>query len=431
MKSFVPAWSRLSTRRFTHNRIISSGDLDDIVAREHYDFARTHLARASVTFVDSTRWTTTSTSYTTTNSSGGYNLDDRSLVLRMDRPEVDTDTFEDDPIGTSTGYRCIELVADGQNVDIELKIVRQDDGTQNETVVDTVTLSCGSSRETVRGFYLLSVELDDTLAETIRVDVRGKVPSSGTAGIYAVSAEEARYSHAGQYLESIVLEGSEWLGDWADGATMLVWDSDISPLDASGTVTAQVDELAKFASAVQLSGSAYLETQGNVTIGGATEFCLSFSLRVDNTGGSFSGDILEVVDGAGTTAAVSIYITSGSFRFVFTDTSPTAQAAIGAWPTDNAWHDVVAIYDGTSLSVWLDGEVLTSGALVGKTVSQPTPGVGRIGSNLVYTTGSDLVGYISSVYLLNTSFNRGELLRWLASRRSWLGASNYADWIAG
>ena len=121
-------------------------------------------------------------------------------------------------------------------------------------------------------------------------------------------------------------------------------------------------------------------------------------VKVDNTGGTASGTIVDKFDSSGVGVGYKLYISGNSVTAYVGITTGNAVVASHAYPQDNAWHHVAAVFsvgggaNPTEPTVWVDGNAVITNNLIGNNYLNSAPF--KIGNG---TTQGALTGQVDEV----------------------------------
>jgi hypothetical protein len=344
-------------------------------------------------------WQTAATSWSVANAASGVDLDQISPIISPSR-----ELF----LGT-VGKCIVEFEVIGKDVDVEIAIYKEDGSS-----LAAIKVFCGSTTEDQRGYLKLD-------SGSYRLAFRART-SASKGYIYQISARELPLENlAFDYGDSTGVNGGFWIGQYADGDTVSRWDNE-SYLAGDFTADGSEPDMSRDALATgvhsvtfDVTASEWMESESTFDLDDSAGFIIGCAMKPTGTETYMTG--LTKLRGSQYTTYVGIRRGGGGgyhFRTktYTSSTSYTLEHSIGPSP---GWVDALLWWDGSTLRLFVDGEMVNSTATSGTLLT--SSGTALLGS-LSTTPSYEFDGDLTMPVLIDGSFTRREVDRFAQFRRA-------------
>lgn len=184
--------------------------------------------------------------------------------------------------------------------------------------------------------------------------------------------------------------------DTADGA------SDWSPDENDGTETGVDRVIGRYGNALSVSGSGGVSVPHSDDLAGGGPISLETWLRRDGP----STD-LEVIAAKGDPSSYGMALFGETLIFGFDDEALTEYATVATGVTDGDWHHIVGVFDGTELSLYIDGGLASSTPTFGGIPVTHTQDL-AVGS--FFGLGAALTGQVDQLRVYNRALSASQVV---------------------
>jgi hypothetical protein len=341
-------------------------------------------------------WQTSSSSYTTTNSASGVDLDQINPVVTPSRELL---------LGCD-GDCIVEFEAVGSDVDLEIKVY-DDTG----TLQDTLEISCGATTEDRRAYSKLA-------PGTYRLALRGR--TSGSTGIvYQVAARELPLENlCFDAASDCGVNGGFWVGQYADGDNVSSWDNEGTGGDflSDDPPAMNRDALATgvHAGTFDVANAEFMETEGTFELSDTNGFLLGCAMKPTGTESYMIG--LTKNRSSGYASYVGFQYSSGDYilrsKTYTSSTNYTLTHNLGASP---GWIDGLIWWDGDVLRLISNGEFVDTASTAGTLLTgDDTAVLGALSNSPNFEFDGDL----SMPVVVGGAFSRRDVDRFIQWRRA-------------
>lgn len=166
---------------------------------------------------------------------------------------------------------------------------------------------------------------------------------------------------------------------------------------------------------IQFSDPNYIDL-GNTLMSNLSEFTLEGWIKVDLSAIGFR---------------ISLFGQNDAIEFGFSDsntlgcwTALGGSVSTNAYPSDNAWHHVAAVGDGSSITLYIDGVEVATSAYVTGNYGSDTNYTSKIGAGVWDPSGGNFPGQMIKVGFWNTALTSGEISNMASGLYQYVGTES-------